>query len=263
MFKAAGIANPPATMDEFTADCAKIKALGPNKYCYADGGTYAWAVNPWIWSFGGDVTDAGITKATGYLNSPATAAAFQFLKDGVDKGYINPAIKGGGIDTNGAMAKDELAMILDGPWFPPAFEKQFPNKQYGLAPMPAGKGGSVSVVGGEDIVMFQQSQHKEAAAEFIRFMLSMDTQLKMGSIGQMPVLKASTEGDNLKQLPAYFSAFLDQLKTAKARSPHPAWSKMEEILTNAGSAILSGTTPVQKALDDAAAKMDPLIAPAK
>ena len=238
MFAAAKIDKVPATIEEFLAACDKIKALGPKKYCFADGGTYAWAVNPWIWSFGGDLTDPEISKATGFLNGADSVMAFQFLKDAVDKGYIHPGIKGGGVDSWGSFAKDEAAMILEGPWFPPSFSKQYPNKQYGLALMPAGKGGSTSVVGGEDIVMFQQSQNKEAAADFIRFMLSMDTQVKMASVGQMPVLKAASEGDNLKQLPEYFGIFLDQLKTAKARTPNPAWSKMEEILTNTGTAIL-------------------------
>ncbi|HEX7975769.1 MAG TPA: extracellular solute-binding protein [Anaerolineales bacterium] len=263
MFAAAKIDKAPATIDEFLADCEKIKALGPKKYCFADGGTYAWAVNPWIWSFGGDLTDPGISKATGFLNGADSVAAFQFLKDALDKGYIHPGIKGGGLDTWGSFGKDEVAMILEGPWFPPSFTKQFPNKQYGLALMPAGKGGSTSVVGGEDIVMFQQSQNKEAAAEFIRFMLSMDTQTQMASVGQMPVLKAASEGDNLKKLPDYFGIFLEQLKTAKARTPNPAWSKMEEVLTNAGAAILAGKVDVQKSLDDAAAKIDPLIAKPK
>ena len=37
--------------------------------------------------------------------------------------------------------------------------------------IPAGPGGSVSVVGGEDIVMTKSSKNKAAAAEFTRFML--------------------------------------------------------------------------------------------
>ena len=37
--------------------------------------------------------------------------------------------------------------------------------------MPAGKGGSVSVLGGEDISMFQ-SANKEAAWKFMQFMTS-------------------------------------------------------------------------------------------
>jgi multiple sugar transport system substrate-binding protein len=258
LFAKAGIANPPATIDDFLADCAKIKALGPGIYCFADGGTYGWAVDPWIWSFGGAMTDAGITKSTGALNGPDTVAAYQFLKDMLDKGYMHPGILGGGVDTNGGLAKGQIAMFLDGPWFPPSFDTQFPDVKYGMAPMPAGKGGSISVVGGEDIVMFQQSKNKEAAAEFIRFMLSMDTQMGFASIGQMPVLKATSTAENLAKMPAYFAIFLQQLNTAQARTPVPFWTQMEQILSDAGSAILNGTVTPQAGLDAAAAKIDAL-----
>ncbi len=258
MFEAAGIDAPPATIDEFLAACGKIKALGADKYCFADGGTYAWAVNPWIWSFGGDVTDEGITKATGAFNSAQTAAAYEFLKSLVDDGYIHPGILGGGVDAWSGFGKDEIAMLLEGPWFPPLFKGNFPDMEYGFALMPAGEGGSTSVVGGEDIVMFQQSQNKEAAAEFIRFMLSEETQLKLAEVGQMPVLNSALETDAIKNHP-FFGIFLEQLETAKARTPHPAWPKMEDALTKAGGLILAGEATIQAALDDAAAQMDALL----
>ncbi len=259
VFSAAGIANPPATIDDFLADCAKIKALGENHWCFGDGGTYGWAVDPWIWSFGGAMTNPDNTKSTGFLNGPDTVAAYQFLKDGVDKGYIHPGIKGGGVDTWGLMGKGQIAMILEGPWFPPSFGKQFPDVKYGMALMPSGKGGSISVVGGEDITMFQQSQNKEAAAEFIRFMLSMDTQMQMATVGQMPVLTASSQGDTLQKLPDYFGIFLEQLKNAQARTPVANWTKIEQIISDNGTAILNGKLTPQAGLDDAAAKVDPLL----
>ena len=258
LFAAAGIEKPPSTIDELLTTCEKIKQLGTDKYCFADGGTYAWAVNPWIWSFGGDITDPQITKASGYVNSPETAAAYQFLKDGVDKGYIHPGIKGGGVDAWGGFAKDEIAMLLEGPWFPPLFGSQFPDKDYGLALMPAGKGGSISVVGGEDIVIFQQSQHKEAAAEFVRYMLSEETQLKWVETGQMLVLKNAEDSEVIKNHP-FFGIFLEQLKTAKARTPHPAWARMEEKLTNAGQAILAGEGTVQENLNRLATELESLL----
>lgn len=258
MFAAAGITDAPKTMDEFVTACEKIKALGPDKYCFADGGTYAWAVNPWIWSFGGDVTDAGISTASGMFNGPETVAAYQFLKDGVDKGYIHPGILGGGVDAWGGFGQDQIAMLLEGPWFPPLFGGQFPDKEYGMALMSAGDGGSVSVVGGEDIVLFQQSSKKEVAMEFMKYLLSEETQLKLVSVGQMPVLKSAVDSDTIKNH-EFFGIFLEQLKTAKARTPHPLWSKIEEIMTNSGSAILNGDADVQTGLDDAAASIDPLL----
>lgn len=258
MFEAAGITEAPKTMDDFVTACEKIKALGEGKYCFADGGTYAWAVNPWIWSFGGNVTDEAISTSSGIYNSPETVAAYQFLKDGLDNGYINPGITGGGVDAWGSFAQDQVAMLFEGPWFPSLFASQFPDKEYGLALIPAGESGSISVVGGEDIVLFQQSTKKEAALEFMQYLLSEETQLKLVSVGQMPVLKSAIDSDTIKSH-EYFGIFLEQLKTAKARTPHPRWSKIEEIMTNTGSAILTGEVEIQAGLDDAVTQIDPLL----
>ncbi|MGB4594686.1 MAG: extracellular solute-binding protein [Anaerolineaceae bacterium] len=258
MFTAAGITAAPTTMEELEVACEAIKALGPDKYCFADGGTYAWAVNPWIWSFGGDVTDPTVTQSTGVYNGADTVAAYRFLKDGLDKGYIHPGMTGGGLDTWGGFGQDQIAMILEGPWFPPVFDKQFPGKPYGMALMPAGKGGSVSVVGGEDIAIFQQSANKEAAIAFVKYMLSEEVQMQLVSVGQMPVLKSASDNAVIKDH-QFFGIFLEQLATAKARTPHPNWSKIEEIMTNVGGEILAGTVEVQAGLDKAATDIDPLL----
>jgi multiple sugar transport system substrate-binding protein len=259
LLAAAGVSGPPETIAEFLDVCQRIHALGPGKYCFADGGTYAWAVNPWIWSFGGDITDSDITTASGYYNGPRTLAAYEFLRDLLDDGYLHPGIIAGGLDTWGAFGQGDLAMIIEGPWFPPIFDGMFPDMNYGMALMPAGEGGPVSVVGGEDIVLFQQSQHKEAAAEFIRFMLSEETQLRMAETGQMPVLASAEVAEAALEGHPYFGIFLEQLQTAHARTPDPAWPRMEEILTNAGAAILSGQADAQEALDEAATQMDSLL----
>jgi len=258
MFEDAGIAEPPATMDDLLTACEKIKELGEEKYCFADGGTYAWAVNPWIWSFGGSVTDADITTTDEYYNGPETVAAYQFLKDAVDNGYLHPGILGGGVDSWGGFGQDQIAMILEGPWFPAMFEGQFPDKEYGMALLPAGDGGSVSVVGGEDIVLFQQSQNKDAAVKFLEYLLSEEVQLQLATTGQMPVLKSAVDSDFVKDHD-FFGIFLEQLETAKARTPHPNWSRIEEIMTNTGTAILNGTVGVQEGLDEAVQLIDPLL----
>ena len=161
-----------------------------------------------------------------------TVAAYTWLKLMLDKGYLDKGILGGGVDTYGGLAKDKLANVLDGPWMPPLFGSQYPNKTMGFATMPAGKGGSISVVGGEDIAVFQQSKSKDAAMEFVRYMLSPDAQLSMAQAGQMPVRSDVTD-QAVKDHP-YFQIFFDQLKTAKARLPHPNWPKIESILTDAG-----------------------------
>jgi len=257
MFKDAGIEAPPATMDEFLVACEKIHALGDDKYCFADGGTYAWAVNPWIWSFGGDVTDEEATVASGYLDGKSTKTAYEYIKNLVDMGYIHPGILGGGVDAWGGFGNNEIAMILEGPWFTPFFGGTL-GTDYNYAPMPAGVGGSISVVGGEDIVMFQQSQHKEEAAEFIRFMLSEETQITMAEGGLIPVVKSSLDNDYIKNHD-YFGYFLEQLLTAKARTPHPNWTKIEDIYNLAGGEFLAGEKSFDEAFGAAAEAIDELL----
>lgn len=258
LYEAAGIDGAPQTMDDVTAQCAAIKALGEDKYVFADGGTYAWAVLPWIWTFGGDITDAAITQASGYLNGPDSVAAFDYLLKMYKDGCLAPSILGSGVDAGTGYAQDAYANYLDGPWMYPIYASQFPDKQLHAALMPAGKGGSISVVGGEDIVMMQQSKNMDAAMEFLRFTQSDDYQLKMAETGQLMVISRLLESDYIKNHP-YYGVFLEQLQTAKARTPNPAWTKMDEIITNAGQSILREEKTVQQALDDAAVEIDGLL----
>lgn len=258
LFQSAGISDAPKTLDEFKADCDKIKALGKaDTYCYAEGGTGTWSVLPWIWSAGGDITNADYTKATGYLNGKATVDAVTMLRDMLKNKTLSPSILGNGLATSDAIGKAQAGTILDGPWMPPIFTKQFPDLKFGMAPVPAGAGGSASVVGGEDIVMFDKSQNKEAAMAFMRYMLTEEPQLALGKVGQMPVLK-SLSGN--KDLPDYYAVFQKQLETAKARTPSPAWPKIDETITNAVLEVMKGEKEPQAALDAAAATVDGLLA---
>jgi multiple sugar transport system substrate-binding protein len=255
---AAGITQAPATIADFEAAMAKVKeTLGPDVYGYAEGGTGAWSVLPWMWSFGGGITDADITTASGVLNGAGTVAAVTKLKEWLDAGYLSPSILGGGTATSDQFGNGQTATVLEGPWMPGIFQNQFPDLSYTYATVPAGDAGSQSVVGGEDIVVFSQTQNKEASLAFVRFMLSEEAQLAMGKIGQMPVLSALAGNS---ELPAFYPTFQEQLKTANARTPVPAWPKIDEAIGNAVLKALRGDAPVQDALDEAAATVDGLLA---
>jgi multiple sugar transport system substrate-binding protein len=258
LFDEAGITAAPTTVEEFVAACDKIKALNrPETYCYAEGGTDAWNLAPWIWINGGALTDDAYTTATGFLNGEATVQTANMLRDWLNNGLLSPSILGGGLATSEAIANGQAAIIVDGPWMPPIFAEQFPDFQYGMAPMPAGAGGSSSVVGGEDIVLFEASENKEAALAFMQFMLEEEAQLAMGKVGQMPVLK-SLSGN--PELPDHYAPFQTQLETARPRTPSPEWTKIGEAISNAFQFILRGEQEPQAALDEAAATVDELLA---
>jgi multiple sugar transport system substrate-binding protein len=254
---AAGISSPPKTFADLQADAPKLKAKGI--YAFADGGTGGWNMLPWIWSGGGTLTNKTYTKATGYLNSPKTVAAVQMLVDLFKAGAIPDLIVGnqGAMGTEDGLAQGKYATILDGPWMFPIFAKAYPNFHLQTTLVPAGPGGSVSVVGGEDIVITQQSHNKAAAAQFVRFMLSPWAQTQMAHAGQMPV--RTDVSKQLTKINAYYAIFEKQLKTARPRTPSPNWPQIDTTLGNAIAAAFKGE-PVQQALNDAANQIDGLLA---
>jgi ABC-type sugar transport system, periplasmic component len=253
---AAGVSEPPATFDELRELADKL--AGTDIYAFADNGLSGWNVLPWIWSAGGDITDENYTKATGYLNSPESVAGVTLLFDLFQKEQMPNIVLGGtgGVPTSDGLATGKYATILDGPWMYPIFEAAHPDFELQVGPVPAGPGGSVSVVGGEDIVVFRGSRNKALALEFTRYLLSDEAQLEFAKIGQMSVLR---DLDVVEVNPTY-GPFVEQLKTAKPRPPVPAWPKIDDLLQRRLQAAFGGEMSVQEALDAAAEEIDALLA---
>ncbi len=256
--KAAGLSKPPATFAEFTAMAGKLK--GTKIKAFADGGLGQWNIMPWIWSGGGALTDDAVTKASGYLDSATSVAAVQMLVDLYKDGQIPNLIIGnqGATGTSDGLPGGNYASILDGPWMVDIWKQQYPKFTPNYSPVPAGEGGSVSVIGGESIVMSTSTTHAEAALKFIRFTQTEEFQLAMAATGQMPVVE--TVGTKAAEQYPYLAAFTEQLKTAKARLNIPEASKVDTILNNHLTEAFKGSVTVQEALTAAAAEIDPLLA---
>ena len=251
-----GITAVPKTLDELKAAAAKA----PGKYMLAESGSAGWNLLPYIWSNGGEMTDPDVTKSTGYLNGPKSVAALQMLIDMYNAKSIPQIILGGtgGVANSDGVAKGLYPMIVDGPWTFPNLATSYKSFQPQTAPMFSGAGGSINVVGGEDIVMTQQSTNKELAAAFIRYMLSDEAQLAMGKAGQLS--SESAMSSQMAGLEPYYQPFLDQLKTAKPRPATPQWAKVDDIFTKQAQLAFQGKQSAQAAMDAAVAQIDPLLA---
>jgi multiple sugar transport system substrate-binding protein len=256
-FEAAGIANPPTTMEEFAADACKLTDKAKGTYGFAEGGTYFWAPAPIFYAMGGKIVDDKITTATGYVNGAESVAAFTMLKGLYDKGCLSPNLLGGGIATDAGQGTGVYAMIIDGPWMVDIYKANYPDLQYAFAPIPAGAAGTSSVVGGEDVVVLDGSKNKEAATKWVSYLMGVEAQKALAQVGVVPTISSLT-GD--ADLPAYFTVFMEQLKTAQARVPSPKWSDMDTAINNAYQRILKGDQTPQAALDQAAKEIDALLA---
>jgi len=258
---AAGIVNPPATFAELKAAAPKLAAKKIS--VFADGGLQGWNIYPWIWSAGGETTSPDVTKATGFLDSDASVSGVQMLVDLYKQGAIPNLIIGnkGATQTSDGLPKGQYASILDGPWMTGVWSGQYPSFKPTYSAVPAGAGGSISVVGGEDIVMSASSKHQDAAMKFIRFTQTAGYQLAMAKTGQMSVVK-SLDAQEASLVPA-FAPFIAQLQTAKPRPAVPQASQIDTVLQNELTKAFEGAESVKDALSKAASQIDPLLTATK
>ena len=257
-FQKAGL-EAPKTMDEFVEDCKKLSGTnesGQQVWGYDEPGLAGWNLCPFIWSMGGSITNDEQTKATGYLNSPETVEAIQMIADL----YKENAITGwnsGDIPMTDGFGTGRYMMLLEGPWKVAELAGAYPDFKYATAPVPSGEGGSVSVLGGEDIGMFNTA-NKDAAWKFMKFMTSEYAQEEMAKCGQIPCNKEAMDSDTVKN--ADFAPYIEQLKTAKSRPTVASWSEIDSELTEAVTEVVNGTKSAQDAMDELAAKVDKQLA---
>ena len=257
MLEAAGI-EVPATMDEWVE---AVKALsgenenGQQVWGWNEPALAGWNICPFIWSFGGALTNEDQTVATGYINGPATVKAVETFAQLVQDGAIT-GFNSGDIPMTDGFGTGRYAMMLEGPWKSAELAGAYPDVAYGTAPIPAGEGGSVSVLGGEDIAMFNTA-NQEAAWKFMQFMTSEFAETEMAKCGQIPVNKAALESDTVKN--ADYAPFIDAIQTARARPTVAAWSEMDNGLQVALTAVVNGEKTAQEALDELAAEWDALL----
>ena len=258
MLEAAGVAVP-ATMDEWVQAVRALSgsnANGQQVWGWNEPALSGWNICPFIWSFGGSLTDGEQTVATGYVNSEATVKAVDTFAALVKEGALT-GFNSGDIPMTDGFGTGRYAMMLEGPWKTAELEGAYPDVAYGTAPIPAGEGGSVSVLGGEDIAMFNTA-NQEAAWKFMQFMTSEYAETAMAQCGQIPVNKAALESDTVKN--ASYAPFIEAIQTAKARPTVAAWSEMDNELTNAMTAVVSGEKTAQEAMDELAVVFDQLLA---
>ncbi len=257
MLEAAGVAVP-TTMDELVEALAKLSGENENGqqvWGWNEPALSGWNLCPFIWSFGGSLTDDAQTVATGYVNSPATVKAIETFATLYQNGQLT-GFNSGDIPMTDGFGTGRYAMMLEGPWKTAELEGAYPDVAYGTAMIPAGEGGSISVLGGEDIAMFTTA-NKEAAWKFMQFMTGEFAETEMAKCGQIPVNKAALESDTVKNAP--YAPFIDAIQTAKARPTVAAWSEMDNALNVAMTAVVNGEKTAQEAMDELAMTFDELL----
>jgi multiple sugar transport system substrate-binding protein len=256
LLKEAGLSEPPATFNELIKAVKYLQTKHSDLYgigvCCAEG----WGTLPYFWTLGGKLTDDKFTKTNGYLNSLESIKAITTLKQWYDQGIIGPSILGGEPGNWDGVLKGKLLMIDEAHWFH-LVNSTGDNKELLkdtiIAKFPSDVNPGTSIIGGENLIMFKDSKHREQAWTFMKWMMTEQPQKIMAETGLIPTIK-----DVVNKNPM-FTPYLEQLNNALPRPPVSVWDGMDNVYTRMMERIFSNEQPIKAAIEEAVLKIDALL----
>lgn len=270
LFEEAGV-EAPETWDDFIE---VAQALTVDKD--GDGSTDQWgfamvgAANasggarfvPVLRSFDAiELVEDGDTWTTD-MGGEGGAAALQLYSDLVNTyGVVPPgALNTAYPDAVNLMASGQTAMIISGSHAVGSIVNANPDLEgkFASAPIPAGPGGHVSVLGQLGFSISATTEHAEAAADYIKFFLEKENQIAFTeATGRLPVRTDALESPEL-QTPQYLG-FIDAMQYGFLTPPVPYYLNVQQITAEAYQAAISGT-PAGQAAKEAAERIEQEIA---
>ncbi len=253
LFAKAGLdpETPPKTWDEMQTMAEKCAdpangVIGFEYYTQPTGEGITWQFQVWLWAAGGQFLNADNTKAA--FNTPEGLKALTYVS--------NMLANHGSIPGPwGAFGDQKACMQLDGSWLF-GYRKDAPF-QWGIAPVPYPEGGqTTSNIGGEHLIMFQNSKNKAAVWEFMKYMTDAQTQLQWDeATGFLPVRKAV--GDNpdylkwINDTEPRMLPFVQGMQTAHARPATPLYNQVSDAFSREIQKAMLGQATPQDALASA------------
>lgn len=263
--KSAGIRIPslerPWRGDEFEAILERLAQDDPDgqvldlKLNYA-GEWYTYAFSPLLQSAGGDLMDRQVhDHADGMLNGAASVDALGRVQGWIERGRVDPNID------DAAFTTRRTALALGGHWNYPRYHEALGDDLL-LLPLPDLGRGSRTGQGSWCWAVTASSEHPEAAARFLAFLLRPEEVLAMSQAnGAVPAtLRAIAQSPDYRKGGA-LRLFVEQLQGGHSvpRPRTPAYPIITAEFQRAFERIRSGTD-VQTALDRAARVIDNEIA---
>ena len=261
LLAASGINQPPASWDDFMADCAKLAQTTPGQQCYAISADASRFAN-WVWSRGGQLLAAD-GKTVAFQDTGL--ASLQFLNTLVTKNYAYLIAKQFGDQSDFAVGKAAFTFGSSAgiPFYASAIKGSAKPFQWGVAPTPHTTPNPVVDVYGPSVVIFNNATPKaEAAWRFVKYLMSPDANSKwVQATAYFPARKST-----LDSLKAYISAnalygtLVGDLQYGQAEPQIAAWSPVRTILGDAITAVASGASTPEDAIKTAADKSNAALA---
>jgi multiple sugar transport system substrate-binding protein len=259
LFQTAGLMNPPSNWAELKSAAEAIHALGAETYGFGIQGdqlpqsetsTYFYY---FLWGNGGDVLTQDGTRPV--FNAAEGLAAAQFMKEMVDAGLTQPnpdeSIRK---DMETAFVEGKLGMVITGPWLARRLETDAPKLEYGLANIPY-QTTPITLATMDTLILFKQSENKEAARKFIEFLYKDEYRLNYAvTEGVLPEKISVAQNSQIAENPIY-NFFMENLPDGRFEALNVKSADISTIVAEAMHAIYQNKMSPTEALDLAAAKV--------
>ena len=227
----AGVTEPPADWDALKEMARALKEKGGAQYGISLAPNNWQEFLPFVWQNGGEVaTEDGEWS----LDSPEVVEALEYYKSFFEEGLTSESVPEGFDITQGFIAGTH-PMFFSGPWHLGLIEEQGGPElegKWAIAPMPQ-KESKTSFVGGSDLVVFKDSQNKDAAWKFVEYLVQPETQQKWyEEVAALPSVESAWEGGELSS-DENLSLFGEQLRDAKSPPPIAKWEQVASEAVNA------------------------------
>lgn len=249
----------PETWSELIEYSQKLTRDGHYGYTYAGGGEQMFTFVPYIWSNGGDLLSED--GKTCLLDEPEAIEALQLYDDLTNKYKVTPE----GVTTyswsesQDAFLSGKASMTILGNSQLYTFLTEYPDFDFGVCLIPKKDGKEHSSFGGGDLIaIMEQSDNKEAAWDFVEYVLSEDVQVELfAKNGLLPARTDLFDNEYFNKNDKY-EVLKEALKVSRA-SRSEKYNEMNQPLVNATQSCLMGNATAEEAFKKAAEEIDAIM----
>jgi multiple sugar transport system substrate-binding protein len=261
----AGWPKPPTTWSEWLRAMEDVKQyLGEGKYPILFP-TNEWA-QPILLGMQQNSRFLRDGDRYGAFSEPAFALGFNFYVEAFRRGYA-PVVSASQVaNIYQQFGEGDFAMFITGPWNVGEFSRRLPagmKDRWNTAPLPAPDGArspGASLAGGSSLIIFRDSEKKEAAWKLIEFLSEPEQQVKFYELtGDLPARRDAWNHPSLTSDPK-FAAFREQLENVQPTPMVPEWEQIVTAVAEHAESAIRGQRTTQEALTALDRRTDQILA---
>ncbi len=261
LFQQAGVTEPPKTWNEVHEAAKKISALGNDTYGFCLQGkeietdVYFYYA---LWTHGGDILTP---EGKSGINSDAAVKAATLYRDMIADNSTQKGVTTYSRENCQELFKaGKAGMVMTQAFLATQIKDEKKNINYGIIPIPSGEGGASYTYGVTDsFVLFKNSDNKDEAWEFVKFIYQPEWRVKFTQgEGFLPVTKKEAE-DKAFTENADLKPFIESLPNARFAPIVGGWEEIADATIRGLQRVYNNEAEPKAALDEAAAEINTIL----